>query len=230
MTTDQRPGYASAEQPAVRAAPGRTLLAAVAGFVVAAAIAVALIASGVFDSDPDENRTTATSSRPITLPERLGDFVRYADVPLNKQAIARRNVQLQKQSTDATAHDLSVAYGDAPAAVETYADSQLRTIFTVWAVRAATPPPVVFHAVPELTGLAQQQDVVQAYGDTYCELHPIRQVAAGQTPPPNNQFVSLCQRSDGHLTVAIHAGGSTGAFAHPAQIAALVDQLWNQVR
>jgi hypothetical protein len=228
MTHDAQPP-AHPHQPAVNTPRARTLFAGAAGFVLAAIIAVALIAGGVIGSDSDNDATTGTSTRPITLPERLGDFVRYADVPVNKQAVAQRNVQLQKQSTDATAHDLSVAYGGAPAAVETYADNQLRTVFTVWAVRAYTPPPVVFHALSELTGLAQQQDVVQRYGETYCELHPIQQVAAGQTPPPNNQFAGLCQRSDRQLTVTIHAGGSTGPFAHPAQIAALVDQVWTQV-
>lgn len=231
----QGPVTTQPHQAAWRSSRAAMLLGAAVGFAVAALIAVALIAGGVVgsDSDSDSKRGNGsgpgTSSQPITLPEHLGDFVRYADVPLNKQVAAQRNVQLQKQSTDATGHDLSAAYGGAPAAVETYADGQLRTIFTVWAVRGYTPPPVVFHAVPELTGLAQQQQVVQRYGETYCELYPIRQIPAGQTPPPDNQSVNLCQRSAGHLTVTLHAGGSADAFAHPEQIAALVDQVWSEL-
>jgi hypothetical protein len=229
MTNDLQSGDTAPGQQAGRATSRRTLLAGLAGFLAAAAIAVVLVATGVVGAKSDDPHKPTTSGQRIALPERVGGFTRYADVPLNKQGIARRNVQLQTQSTDATAHDLSVAYRGAPAAVETYADDRLLTVFTVWAVRAYTPAPVVFHALPALTGLAQQQDEVRAFGEVYCELHPIRQTPAGQTPPPDNQFVSLCQRSDEHLTVAVHGGGSTQPFNDPVQIAALVNQVWNQL-
>src|SRR3954470_9515334 len=104
----------------------RTLLAFVAGFVVAGLIAVVLGLAGVLpDSDDDGNAGATSSTEPVDLPASIGTYRRFADAPAHRQARAATVVSSQKANDAATAKALSQAHDGAGAAVQTYADDSL---------------------------------------------------------------------------------------------------------
>lgn len=218
----------SAPQPASRPARAPLFAAALAGFVLAAVIAIVLWVTGVFDSSDSDSGGSDAS---ISLPTKVGSYVRFQDVTLNKQARLKPSVTADEHSAQRTAVALSQAYGGAGAAVQTYADQKLATTFTVWVVRAHTPDPVVGYEDPKFQGLAVAADTVQRVGPVSCQLHN-SPTPAGKTPAKDSTIVVLCQRTSGSLTVVVRnvgGVGTSGLIHSPDGVAAIVDQVWDAV-
>lgn len=218
----------SSGQPAPGPARGPLVLAALGGFVLAAVIALVLWATGVFDSGSSDGGSSDAS---ISLPAKVGSYVRFQDVTLNKQPRAKAVVANNEQSDARTAAALSRAYGGAGAAVQTYADQKLATTFTVWAVRARTPDPVVGYEDAKFLGLAVATDTVQHIGPVTCQLHN-NATPAGKLPAKDAATVVLCQRTSESLTVVVRNVSGVGTPAlnnSPNGVAAVVDQVWDAV-
>ena len=221
----QPPTYgAQPAQPSGRSGRGRLLLAAVAGFVVAAVIGAVLVATGVAHFGSSSGPSTA----PLSMPASLGAYVRFSDARVNQQERAAQAVAYRRGDDARTAQELSAAHAGAAAAVQSYADQKLLIQFSVWAVRDETPRPVVFDVTAKESGTAQPYKQVKKIGSAYCELTTTKFATYGSKPPPNSQVASLCQRSEPGLTVSI-VGGSPPLFNHPSQVVALLDEAWAQL-
>jgi hypothetical protein len=138
--------------------------------------------------------------------------------------MSTRMVATAEKDDAVTAREFAAAHGGAAAAIRSYTDDSLSSFLGVWAVRAATPRPVVMHQDLRSIGQAQPTDAVRAYGDTYCEVMPRQFTAYGHTPPRNNLRTVFCQRSDPGLTVVLRPGGDLAY--DPTRVAALTDEVW----
>lgn len=228
----QQPGYAAPGygpqgypvpggpvQPA-RTGQRRALGFGVAGFAVAALIAVILCATGVM---PVRGSGTSVDSSAISLPTKLGSYVRYQDARPNQVAKARRAVAAQRKSDRKTAAALSKAYDGAGVAVQTYENGETRGRFSVWVVRASTPGLVVAYSDAKAQGFASPLREVKVLSGVQCIVdHPQgRSIEEG----PDKGIARACQRSADGLTVQVRDGSA--AFHDPAQAAAMVNRVWD---
>lgn len=204
-------------QPAVPAPPprGRSWLAALAGFLVAAAIFVVLVVIGVLRSNDG-----ATPSRlPITLPRTIGNhaWAQVVQRKLSNGTHIGQQLANERLSAVKTAAALSAAHDGAGAAVQAYADPYLHSIYTVLAVRDATPPPVLGIESPRvLKRVAPQR--IERFGSSYCEVDAVQ-------PSPVAEDVASCQRSSAGLTVIV----LSGTAPDPHEVVAFVDQVWKAI-
>jgi hypothetical protein len=200
--------------------PRRTrsfVLGAVAGIVVAGVVATVLSVLGVL---PTKSDTSSADTSAIELPGRIDGFTPYRDHP----RMSTRTVATAEQDDAVTAREFAAAHSGAAAAIRSYADDSLSSFLGVWAVRAATPRPVVMHQDLQSIGQAQPTDAVRAYGDAYCEVMPRQFTAYGHQPPPNNLRTVFCQRSANGLTVVLRPGGELAY--DPGRVAGLTDEVW----
>lgn len=214
------PPYPAAPAPTQSRRP--LLLAALAGFLVAAVLAGVLVAAGVFDGGD------ATSTASISLPDKVDTFVSFDQVKSNQANSLKRVVAYRLKADSKTAAELSAAHNGAGAAVQTYASEDLLTLFEIWAVRAPTTRPVLPYEDAAFLGLAQPQNVVRQYGRTWCALSS-EPVAASQKPKANSYFATTCVRSDDHLSVIYSGGGENDFSSDPARVAKAVDEIWDAV-
>lgn len=209
---------------------GRALVASLAaGFVGAAVICVALAAGGALPGQQkDSGGGSGSSTAAISLPAKFLTYSRMADVPVNKSGAGRANVEAQEVDYHNTATALSAAHHGAGAAVEGYGSDDLQTLFSVWAVRDATPPPVAMVASADRLGLAVAPEVVRTFGAASCDIR-YDGIVKGQPITADHTHTIFCQRSSSSLTVTIYGpGGDVGG--HPDQVAAMVDAVWSQLR
>lgn len=218
------------DQPPPAVAPrrysGGALVACLAaGFVAAAVICVALAAGGLL---PGQQKGSGGGSKAaITLPARILSYVRLADAKNSQSDAGRKSAAADEVDARNTAAALSTAHGGAGAAVENYSTDDLTTFFSVWAVRDATPPPVVAVLNADRLELAVAPQVVRTFGDVSCEIR-YQSIPKGQPITPDNTYTALCQRSSSSLTVTVY--GPTGALiGHPDKAAAIVDAVWSKL-
>lgn len=207
--------------------PRRTVLAAAAGFVLAAVIALVLALTGVLPGKSEAKPSGASIDLPRT-------FAGHVPVSMTAPALAnpkqRRFLAANdRYFTTHTSQALRSAYQGAGAAVsEYYADNDLNRSLVVWAVRAHSPPPVVPYSNPRYLGLAAPLRQVVRIGPVYCDVRRAP-VTAGRQVPPKDVFVSSCQRTSASLTVWVIPSGSEDVSHRPAGVAMLVDRMWNEV-
>ena len=208
---------------------GRVWLAGAAGFVLAAAIFVVLVVTGVVRSDdgsgtPAGSDGGANPSRAaITLPRTIGGFTWLGVEHSSTDGAHSGQVIAQEQLVDRrTSAALSAAHDGAGAVAHVYTDPSRSEIYTVLAVRDATPPPVVGVSSAKLQGLAEPMQRVVRIGSAFCEVDVVEATPYGQTPGPDADNVASCQRSTGSLTVIVRSGG-----AHdPHAVVAFLDRVW----
>jgi hypothetical protein len=204
----------------------RTVLAAAAGFVLAALIALVLALTGVLPGK-DEAGASAAS---ISLPR---SFAGHVALSMTTQAQANPNTTRALNAYDRyyathTGAALRTAYHGAGAAVFVYYGRTDLSILRVWVVRAHTPPPVLPYQDPRYLGLAAPVREVMRIGQVYCDVQR-QPVPAGKQVPTEGVYVGSCQRTSSSLTVWIMPGGSEQVGHHPGAIARLVNQMWNAV-
>jgi hypothetical protein len=185
--------------------------------IVAGAAAGVLSVLGVL---PIRSDTNSIDTSAIQLPGRIDGFTPYRDHP----RMPTQMVTTAEKDDAVTAREFAAAHDGAAASIRSYADDSVSSFLGVWAVRAATPRPVVMHQDLRTIGQAQPTDAVRAYGDTYCEVMPRQVTAYGHTPPPNNLRTVFCQRSDRGLTVVLRPGGDLAD--DPSRVAGLTDEVW----
>lgn len=184
--------------------------AAVAGFLVAAAIFVVLALIGVLRS----NDEPAPSAAPITLPRTVGNYA-SGQLAYNGNHLGPQ-LAYQRRSAVKTAATLSAAHDGAGAGVRAYVNPFLHDTYTVLAVRDATPPPVLGIENPKLMGGSPQRIV--RIGSAYCELDAYQ-------PSPVAVDVASCQRSSAALTVIVLSGSAPD----PHEVVAFLDRIWNAI-
>jgi hypothetical protein len=160
------------------------------------------------------------SSTPISAPERVGDYLRFADLRINRENDkAKSTVDARADADRRSSEQLSAANDDAGAFVQQYSDEELENGFSLDVVRAPSPGLYVPYTNPEYLGVEKPIEEVLEFGDVSCA---VRNQTSGDT------FVSLCLRSDGDLSVTIsHLNGDL--LQKPEQVAALVDKAWAQL-
>jgi hypothetical protein len=219
-----QPGYAApAAPPQVRPGSRRALGFGLVGFAVAAIIAVILCATGVM---PVRGSGSSVDSSALSLPTKLGKFVRYQDAKLSQGAKVKSTVAYRKRADRKTAQALSRAYDGAGTAVQTYTNQDLLTTFSVWAVRASSPGLVETYVDPKFVGLAAAPEAVKRFGAVECVIVQTISVPAGQKP--KGGMAILCQRSRKGLTVSLHIGDGDLA-QQPQRVVALVNQVWKSL-
>lgn len=122
---------------------------------------------------------------------------------------------------------LSTAHHGVGTAVEGYGSNDLQTLFSVWAVRDATPPPVVTVVSADRLGLAVAPEIGRTFGDVSCDIR-YDGVVKGQPVTPQAAHTLMCQRSSSSLTVTI-IGPNGDVGSHPDQVAAMVNAVWSQL-
>ena len=197
----------------------------VAGFVAAAVICVALAAGGALPGQQkDSGGGGGGSTAAISLPAHFLTYSRLADVPVNKSNPGKQNAEDKAADDRRTAAALSAANHGAGAAVQSYGSDDLQTLFSVWAVRDATPPPVFPIVSAERLGLAVPPEVVQSFGAVVCAIR-YDSIVKGQSITPERTHTLICERSNSSLTVIVQTPtGDVGG--HPDRIAAMVDAVW----
>jgi len=115
---------------------------------------------------------------------------------------------------------LATAHHGAGAAVEGYGRNDRQTLFSVWAVRDATPPPVVTVASADRLGLALAPEVVRTFGDVSCDIR-YDGVVKGRPVTAQATHTVRCQRSSSSLTVT--------SATTPSRVAAMVNAVWSQL-
>lgn len=219
------------EQPptpvAARRYSGRALIVSLAaGFVAAAVICVALAAGGALPGQQKDSGGGASKAG-IALPKRFLSYARTVDAVADRSPSAQKDAAARQADFRNTARALSAAHHGAGAAAEGYASADLQTMFTVWAVRDATPPPVVPVVDPDRLGLAVAPEVVRAFGDVACDIRYLS-VTKGNPVTPEAAHTVLCQRSSSSLTVTVLGpGGDVGN--HPEQVVAMVNAVWAEL-
>lgn len=119
----------------MNAAPsrGRTWLAAGAGTVLGAVLAVALLVGMGWSADGSQG----SASGELVLPE-TADGLRLQSVVMEEMSSQPAEETFSEQLVE-TAGLLSASRGGAPAAAQFYSDDDLETRVTVWAVAAESP-------------------------------------------------------------------------------------------
>jgi hypothetical protein len=207
---------------------GRALvISLVAGFVAAAVICIALAAGGALPGQQKDSGGGGGSTAPVSLPAHFLTYSRLADVPVNKSNPGKQNAEDRAADDRKTAAALSAANHGAGAAVQSYGSDDLQTLFSVWAVRDATPPPVFPVVSAERLGLAVPPEVVQSFGAVVCAIR-YDSIVKGQPITPERTHTLICQRSNSSLTVIVQTpNGDIGG--HPDQVAAMVDAVWSDL-
>jgi hypothetical protein len=220
------PGHGDAVPPVTAPRYGRRVLvgAAACGFVLAIALGLLLGAVGWWPGTGSSGGIGGWSAASVSLPARLGDYQRFADLRGSDPRGAGSAANTATQDA-ASAAGLAAAYHGAGAAVQTYGDQNLETIFVVNVVRADSPDLYVRTVDADYLGLAVPPRRVEQFGAVAC--------AVGYDPVPKDQPVpsdaahtEQCQRSGAGLTVNVaQVTGDLGS--RPSQVATLVDQVWS---
>lgn len=228
--TDQTPvgqqgGYPSSpDQPGPPAPrPGRRSTPAITGLVggllVAAIVGGILAAAGVLHFGASRDEPARVSSAPITLPTSVEGLQDLTTVTAALQKKSSRTAESQsaflaKQKANAekmssmTRDAYQKANPGAAVAFHQYADTTLEHSITIIAVRATYPGLTNGQVIdPAYLGLAVAPQRIESFGDVQCLLVQTQPARVGQTPDPQQEITTLCQRSGPALTVQVYAGG-----------------------
>ncbi len=170
---------------------------------------------------------TLTDSQPITAPDRIGAFVPFEQVELNKSPRAANNVTRIQSWNEQSSQRLSRSHGGTAAVVRTYADETLKSQLTVMIFRASSPhPQYVPYEDPAELGVERPLNELQEFGQVSCSIRN-NTTRAGKAPEPDSVNTISCARTGGALTVEIRPSGDVRH--EPQQVAAMVDQVWDTV-
>jgi len=171
---------------------------------------------------------TTHASKTIVAPAKIGAFApRSANKLMNKDAVGKKQIARLAVWNRHTSHDVSAAYGGAPAVVESYANANLTILFSLVAVRASTPGLFTTYSDPKVLQLARPYREVETFDGVQC-LVQNDATPSGQTPPATSVHTLQCERSGPHLTVIVmDFGDSLGN--HPAAAAAIVSEAWQKI-
>ena len=159
------------------------------------------------------------SAAPISAPERVGDYQRFADVPIMRNDKSKRTVDARVEADRRSSELLSAANDNAGAFVQQYSDEDLENGFSLDVVRAASPAPYVPYTDPEYLGIDKPVEEILEFGDVACA---VRNLPSGET------VVIFCLRTDAGLSVTVsHVSGDL--LEQPEKVAALVDEAWSQL-
>jgi hypothetical protein len=225
MTAGSMPPFSPTGAPTAPLPPPRNdwrgrLLVGLAGVVVggvvvgAAWLAVSALGGG--------------STAEIALPDKVAAYPRFADAKISQPAKAKPTVERIQKWNAESAKRLSASFGGAAAAVESYSDDTYQNTFTVYVVRESSQFPVfVRYQDPEVLRVVRPQDEERRFGEVSCQVVNDT-TPAGQQPGPESVHVIDCRRTEPGLTVDIvSVSGDLGN--RPAQVAALVDDVWSRV-
>jgi hypothetical protein len=169
------------------------------------------------------------SDEPISAPDRIGDYSRFADIEINKKDAARKTVDRITNWNKQSSERLSTTYGGSGAAIEVYADDSIKSQFTLQLVRASAPfPPFVPYSNPADLGLAKPEQELVEFGDVACVVRN-GTTPAGRQPNPDDTFVILCLRTSSSLTVQITSVTGDNLRSDPRKVADLVNDAWTKV-
>jgi hypothetical protein len=184
---------------------------------VAGLLAGALLVGGawlLFGND-------GASSSPIAAPERLDDYVRFADAKLNREKPEGRKIAKRQADWDQrSSARLSESHQGAGAVVQLFTDPGLRNFVTLEAYRAPVAfPPYVPYSDPEVLGFDKPSEEVRTIDNVACTL---------RNDAPGQSIVTMCVRSDDGLTVQLtHISGDLNQ--DPAAVARLVSAAWDEL-
>jgi hypothetical protein len=164
----------------------------------------------------------------ISAPARLGAYMQVSDIDLYRSDKGKANLDRIQSGDRQSAKRLSEAFGGADARIQSYADGQLESRFSLQIVRASAPfPPFVPYQDAQALGLARPLQEVLRYGQVACVVQNDATVA-GQSPRPDAVHVLTCLRTGSGLTVQV--GGVSGPVGkRPEEVAALVDEAWKKL-
>jgi hypothetical protein len=193
-------------------ARGPLVLTGIAGLVVGA-----LLVGGawlLFGND-------GASSSPIAAPERLDDYVKFADAKPNRENEKGREIARDRADWDRRSGErLSESHNGAGAVVQVYADDGLENFVTLEAFRAPVAfPPYVPYTDPDVLGFGKPGEEVRMFDDVACAIN---------NQSPDVSYVMMCVRSDDELTVQLtHISGDLGQ--NPEDVAKLVSAAWEEL-
>jgi hypothetical protein len=164
----------------------------------------------------------------ITAPARLGAYMQVSDIDLYRSDKGRANLERIQSWDRQSSKRLSEAFGGADARIQSYADAQLESQFSLQIVRASAPfPPFVPYQDAKVLGLARPQQEVVRHGQVACVVQNDVTVS-GQSPAPDAVHVLTCMRTAPGLTVQVGSVGGPVA-RRPEEVAALVDEAWKKL-
>ncbi len=163
-----------------------------------------------------------------STPDRVGDYVRLADVGLSQSDKGKRVAKRVHDWNQRSAERLSSSYGGAEAAVETYADEEFEQQFTLQVVKARAPfPPFVPYQDPAELKVKRPPDELREFGDVACVVRNDATPDSGDDRPDATHVIS-CVRTGGSSTVEIrNVTGNLGQ--DPQKVADLVNDAWSKL-
>lgn len=200
-------------------APWALVAAGLAGLAVGAlVVGGAWLASG---------SGAAKDTRAINVPSKVGKYIMFDQVELNKSPGAASNVSRVRSENEQSSRRLSQSFGGTAAVVRVYSDQELQQQLTLMIYRARSPhPQYVRYEDTQALGLARPYESEEEFGEVSCvvqnDLTPV-----GTTPIPESIHVISCSRTGSALTVEIRPNSVLGH--QPAEVAKLVDEVWSSV-
>ncbi|MEU6351045.1 hypothetical protein ABZ896_17180 [Streptomyces sp. NPDC047072] len=196
-----------------------SLLVGIAGLILGLLLGATAVGVPWLVSRGDESSRPAG---PLSVPERLGDFV-HRDIAVAQtggSADAEQAAQFVKADRKSSEW-LSEAYGGVPAVVQGFTTSSDNSSFQLSAVRTLSPKPFVFYEDPKSIGLEKPQNEVVSFHGVDCVIYNSPTESSDESV-----YVLSCQRTSTALTVQIRdLNGDVGHDPH--QVADLVDEAWD---
>jgi hypothetical protein len=183
--------------------------------VVVVLVALANVSPGVANA----------GSGTLVAPAKIGTFVQLAKAAKEQGALGQGDAKQKAAENTQSEALLSQAYGGKDALVESYATNDLNHLFTLLAVRGASPLPWVPFAEPAYLNLAVAPYEAKAIGDAWC-LISNDDTTKGKTPAPDSAHALTCMRTARNLTVQIYEPGPN---EHPESFVPLLDEAWKQL-
>lgn len=206
----------------MNAAPshGRTWLAAGAGTVLGAVLAVALLMGLGWSADGSE----ASTSGELVLPE-TADGLRLQSVVMEEMSSQQVDDQLSEQLVE-TAELLSASRGGAPATAQAYVDDGVETRVTIWAVAAESPS---LWSAEESEALAERMKLKTPFewvergeaaedgSQVECLLR-VTNPAMQDSDQETDAHVQECQLVTDGVTLILQGGGNLDSVDRPEAI------------
>jgi hypothetical protein len=170
---------------------------------------------------------TPVDASQISAPGRIGEFVPFEEVELNKSPRAASSVTRVQSWNEQSSRRLSRSHGGTAAVVRTYAERNLESQLTVMIYRArSSHPQYVPYEDPAELGLAAPLNELQEFGQVSCTIRN-NSTRVGTTPDSRSANAVSCARTGDALTVEIRPSGDVRH--QPRQVAEMVDEVWNAV-
>jgi len=184
---------------------GRRTCAAAA---VVAAIGLAAGCADTDDGSSGDDSSSSSSGGALDLPDELGElslFETQCGSLGDSESQCLDSAANLRTVTQASVANLSQAYGDAEAAGEVYATTDLEQMVKVLAV--AGPSPGLWttdsEAQADYARLGHPQEWVEEQDGAQCLVHTTRTVPEGETMDPDDVVTVRCQATDDDLTVVL---------------------------